>query len=185
MQAQWMRIRDRLQSLGCLEEMALLPGASQAEIDALERHIGVILPDPFKRFLVVHNGQDGFGLIYGSALLSASGIRQQWDNWRSIDESAMNADCAEFMASDPEGFIKPLYCNRAWIPFTHDGGGNHFGLDLDPDILGKAGQVIAFGRDEDTKRLLANSFELFVEDCIAWLERAVWNGEYLDVARSA
>jgi hypothetical protein len=45
--------------------------------------------------------------------------------------------------------------------------------------------VIAFGRDEDTKRLLADSFECFVEDCIRWLEGAVWNGEYLDAARSA
>jgi cell wall assembly regulator SMI1 len=185
MQDQWMRIKERLESLGCLEQMALLPGASQAQIEALEEHMGVTLPAALKEFLAVHNGQGGFGLIYGSEFLSVSGIRQEWDNWRSIDETEMNEDCAEFMGSEPNGFIKPLYCNRAWIPLTHDGGGNHFGLDLDPDILGKSGQVIAFGRDEDIKRLLANSFELFVEECIAWLERAVWNGKYLDVARSA
>ena len=47
------------------------------------------------------------------------------------------------------------------------------GLELNLDQLGTAGQVIAFGRDEDIKRLLANSIELFVEDCIAWPECAV------------
>ncbi len=185
MQEQWKRIRSRLQSLGCLNEMALLPGASPSELDELEQHLGCALPAPFRQFLQIHNGQTGFGLVYGNTLLSVSGIREQWDNWRGIDERAMNADSADFMASDPEGHIKPLYCNPAWIPFTDDCGGNHFGLDFDPDSLGKPGQVIAFGRDEDTKRLLAGSFELFTDDYIAWLERAVWNGEYLVVEGSA
>lgn len=180
MQEQWLRIKDRLKSLGCLEEMALLPGASRSEIEDLEEHIGRTLPGSLKEFLMIHNGQDGFGLIWGGQLLSVSGIRQQWDNWRSIDESAMNDDCAEFMGSEPPGFIKPLYCHRAWIPFTNDGGANHFGIDFDPDVSGCCGQVIAFGRDEDTKRLLANSFELFVEEYIRWLNHAIWNGKYLD-----
>lgn len=181
MQEKWARIEERLTSLGCLHEMGLLPGASQADIDALEQHIGIVLPAPLKQFLLIHNGQDGAGLIYGSELLSVSGIRQQWDNWRSIDEAEMNEDCADFMASEPEGCIKTLYCNPAWIPFTHDAGGNHIGIDFDPDTLGQAGQVIAFGRDEDTKRLLANDFASFVDDYIAWLDRAVWNGAYLDL----
>lgn len=185
MHAQWTRIRDRLQQLGCLDNMALLPGASAADLAALEQHLGASLPASLKDFLSVHNGQAGFGLMRGESLLSTTGIRQAWDNWRSIDEAEMNEDCAEFMGSDPAGAIKPLYCNPAWIPLTHDGGGNHVGLDFDPDRAGTAGQVIAFGRDEDVKRLLADSFEPFVEECIAWLERAVWNGKYLDAGAAA
>ncbi|MEK6347289.1 MAG: SMI1/KNR4 family protein [Burkholderia sp.] len=185
MQQQWTRIKDRLARLGCLDQMALRPGASQTDIETLEGHMGVRLPESFKQFLLIHDGQDGFGLVYGSQLLSLSGIRQQWNNWRSIDENAMNDDCAEFMGSEPQGFIKPLYSNRNWIPFSHDGGGNHVGMDFDPDAQGAVGQVIAFGRDEDLKRLLANSFEAFVEGWIDWLDRAVWNGQYLDVADSA
>jgi cell wall assembly regulator SMI1 len=184
MQQQWMRIKDRLATLGCLDEMALRSGASQADIEVLEEHIGVLLPQSFKQFLLIHDGQDGFGLVYGSQLLSVSGVRQQWDNWRSLDENAMNDDCAEFMGSEPEGYIKLVYCNRHWIPFSHDGGGNHDGMDFDPDARGSTGQVIAFGRDEDIKRLLANSFEAFLDSWIDWLDHAVWNGKYLDVAHS-
>lgn len=180
MQEKWIRIMARLRELGCLEAMDLQPGASLNEIEALEGHLGVRFPRSVRDFIGVHNGQNGFGLLFGHEFLSIKGIQQQWDNWRSLDESSMNQDCAEFQSSDPAGFIKPLYCNKGWIPLTHDGGGNHFGLDLDPDRLGTSGQIIAFGRDEDTKRLLATSFESFVEDTILWLGLATWDGECLE-----
>jgi cell wall assembly regulator SMI1 len=175
----WARIERRLAGLGCLRDVALRPGAREPEMVELERHLGISIPNGVKSFLSIHDGQEGVGLIHGHELLSISGIRQQWDNWRSIDEQEMNDDCAEFMGSEPPGVIKPLYCNRAWIPLTSDGGGNHIGLDFDPDRLGVRGQVIAFGRDEDTKRLLAPTFEVFMDGYLSWLERAEWNGEYL------
>jgi len=178
----WVRIERRLAQLGCLEAMALRPGADAQEIERLETHLGVKLPDSLRQSLAIHDGQDGFGLAYGTELLSVAGIRQQWDNWRALDEDAMNADSADMMGSAPSGFIKPLYSNRAWIPLTHDAGGNHIGLDFDPDTLGQRGQVIAFGRDEDVKRLLANSFDTFLESCAAWLEAATWNGTHFETA---
>jgi cell wall assembly regulator SMI1 len=180
MKETWLRIERRLTELGCLDAMALRAGASAQEMEALEEHLGIALPDAIKQSLAIHDGQDNSGLVYGAELLSVAGIRQQWDNWRALDEDDMNADCADAMGSDPEGAIKPMYCNRSWIPLTHDGGGNHIGLDYDPDRLGQRGQVIAFGRDEDTKRLLANDFDAFMQTYLAWLERAEWNGQYLD-----
>jgi cell wall assembly regulator SMI1 len=74
------------------------------------------------------------------------------------------------MESEPEGAIQPLYANPLWIPFTHDLGGNHIGLDLDPGPRGTPGQVIVFGRDEDRKKLVASSFAAFVEGVIRELE---------------
>jgi len=180
----WLRIERRLAQLGCLEAMGLRPGADAQEIERLEAHLGVALPDSVRQSLAIHDGQDGFGLAFGCELLSVAGIRQEWDNWRALDEADMNADCADAMDSVPSGFIKPLYCNRAWIPLTHDGGGNHIGLDFDPDRLGQRGQVIAFGRDEDVKRLIANSFETFMASCLGWLERATWNGTHFEAADS-
>lgn len=185
MQDSWARIERRLAELGCLEEMGLSAGASEEEISGLERHVGCALPESAKKFLSTHNGQKGFGLMFGQEFLSIAGIRQQWDNWRSIDEEEMNADCAEFMQSEPAGTIRAMYCNKSWIPFTHDAGGNHIGLDFDPDTLGKSGQVIAFGRDEDTKRIIAATFDEFLAVFVSWLERAEWNGEYLDVPDGA
>ncbi|NHZ90783.1 KNR4-like cell wall assembly/cell proliferation coordinating protein [Massilia sp. CCM 8733] len=181
MEQLWARIERRLAELGCLDKMALRPGADPQAIAQLERHLGVVLPDPVKRFLAIHDGQDGTGLVDGYTLLSIAGIQQQWDGWRELDEEAMNADCADSMGSEPAGTIKPMYTNPAWIALTHDYGGNHVGLDLDPDLLGQPGQVIAFGRDEDVKRLLANSFPEYMDIYVAWLERARWNGQYLDV----
>jgi cell wall assembly regulator SMI1 len=182
---EWNRIELRLTELGCLSEMALLPGAVDEEIAALEGHIGFSLPPSLQRFLKVHDGQNGFGLMMGNQFLSIAGIRQQWDNWRSLDEDAMNEDCADSMDSSPDGVIKPMYTNRAWIPLTHDGGGNHIGLDFDPGKLGKSGQVIAFGRDEDIKRLVADDFETFLAKNLSWLESASWNGKYLDAPHIA
>jgi cell wall assembly regulator SMI1 len=176
----WTRIEQRIKELDCWNEMALQSGASESDLSDLERHLGVALPNSVREFLAVHNGQEGFGLIFGQEFLSTSRMRQEWDNWRSIDETEMNDNCSEFMESNPEGVIKPMYCNRAWIPLTHDGGGNHIGIDFDPDSRGKVGQVIAFGRDEDTKRLLAGSFEEFLESFESWLAKAKWNGEYLE-----
>ncbi|MFT3777904.1 MAG: SMI1/KNR4 family protein [Ottowia sp.] len=112
---QWKRIENRLAELGCGGSIVLLPGADPAEIQSLENYLGVALPESVKSSLLIHDGQDGPGLFFGQQLLSAAGIREQWDAWRSIDEAKMNADCAEFMESDPEGVIKPMYCNRSWI----------------------------------------------------------------------
>lgn len=75
-----------------------------------------------------------------------------------------------------------MYTNPKWIPLTHDGGGNHIGLDFDPGALGTPGQVIRFGRDEDDKVLLAPSFSVFLDQLVTALQTATWNGEYLDWA---
>jgi cell wall assembly regulator SMI1 len=180
MQDQWQRIERRLLELGCADAMGLRSGATREHVVDLERVIGVPLPESLRSFLSVRDGQDGYGLVYGYRLLPIDEMRRQWQLWRTIEDEGMNAECAEFMRSSPEGHVKPMYCNAAWIPIAHDGSGNLMGLDLDPDVLGQVGQMIAFGRDEDTKRVLAPSFEVFVDTLAAWLERAKWNGKYLE-----
>lgn len=178
-QEQWTRIEQRLRELGCFEDMKVRSGASTEKVTQLERHLGRALPAPVREFWNLHDGQDGFGLIFGAELLSVQAISDCWDGWRSLDEAAMNQDCAEFMRSEPEGAAKALYCNPAWIPLTHDAGGNHIGLDFDPGPTGDVGQLITFGADEDTKRLLAPSFEAFIEKYLRWLDHASWDGAHL------
>jgi cell wall assembly regulator SMI1 len=180
MQDQWERIERRLGALGCVAEMKLRPGAPRERIAAAEHVLGLHFPESLRHFLAIRDGQDGHGLVFGQKLLPVDDIRKQWEVWRSIDEAGMNADCAEFMRSSPEGHVKAMYCNPAWIPITHDGSGNHIGVDLDPDVRGQVGQIIAFGRDEDVKRVLAPTFEHLADLLVAWLERATWNGKYLE-----
>jgi cell wall assembly regulator SMI1 len=151
------------------------PGASEKAMGALERHLGVSLPDDFKAFYSVHNGQrqGQFGVVFGLELLSVRRIRQEWDNWASLGEE-INADFAHAMSSEPEGYVRPLYLNPRWIPFTTDQTGTHLGLDLDPDVQGVAGQVIAFGRDQDRKKVLARSFRDYVHLFVEQLRSIDW-----------
>jgi cell wall assembly regulator SMI1 len=65
--------------------------------------------------------------------------------------------------SFPEGAIKKNYFNPNWIPIIFDNLGNYIGLDLDPDVNGKFGQVIVFGRDEEEMFVIGDSFEKFLD----------------------
>jgi cell wall assembly regulator SMI1 len=74
----------------------------------------------------------------------------------------------------PEGAVDPAYINPRWIPLTHDGSGNHIGLDFDPWPRGRVGQVILFGRDEDVKAVLAESLGKFLE----WIADLLESGNF-------
>jgi cell wall assembly regulator SMI1 len=176
----WASIKTSLLAKGCLDAMQLREGASDVELVELESQLGVALPDLLKQLLMIHDGQEGAGLLFGNQLLSVAQIRQEWQGWREIEADGMNEDCVEFMASSPAGVVKPMYTNARWIPLTHDGGGNHMGLDFDPDTGGTEGQMIAFGADEDTKYLLAPTFPAFVESAVEWIRQASWQGEFLE-----
>ncbi|HEL4260155.1 TPA: SMI1/KNR4 family protein [Stenotrophomonas maltophilia] len=176
----WASIKASLFEKGCLNEVELRSGASEGELVELEAQLGVPLPDLLRHLLKIHDGQDGAGFLFGSQMLSATEILRKWQGWREIEADGMNEHCAEFMASSPGGVVKPMYTNARWIPLTHDGGGNHMGLDFDPDDGGAEGQMIAFGADEDTKYLLASTFAEFAEKAVAWIRHARWDGENLE-----
>lgn len=65
--------------------------------------------------------------------------------------------------STPENTIKKKYSNHKWIPIFSDHGGNYIGIDLDPDVQGKKGQIINFGRDEEDKFVIADDLEQFFD----------------------
>ena len=179
----WKQIKQRLEELGCLDEVMLNPPTNSSSCGGLARALGVRLPIELIELLQVHNGQntrEGLALFYGGFFLSLDGIYSSWKSWRDIDENEMNMDCADYMESDPEGYIKPLYSNRFWIPISDDGGGNHIGIDYSPGPKGKIGQIITFGSDEDTKHLLAPDLRSFILKYISDLKSAKWNGEYLE-----
>jgi cell wall assembly regulator SMI1 len=176
MQQTWPLIRLRLEA--CLSLFDLNPPASADAIHSLEQHIGLPLPQPFKELLAVHNGQgpnQKCGLFFGDEFLSLSEIQAQWDNWKSLEDENLNEEFASSMSSQPPGAVKALYLNAKWLPFTHDGGGNHTGIDFDPDAQGRVGQVIAFGRDVEEKKLLAGSFEDFLTLFLRRLQTVRWS----------
>jgi cell wall assembly regulator SMI1 len=110
------------------------------------------------------------GLFYDLQFLPLTRVRSSQAMWAELVDE-MNEELADSMESAPAGVIRKMYANPKWVPFTHDGAGNHLGVDLDPDERGTLGQVIVFGRDEDRKRLVAPSFAAFVDGFVAQLER--------------
>ncbi|QID85277.1 Cell wall assembly regulator [Saccharomyces pastorianus] len=64
--------------------------------------------------------------------------------------------------SIPPNAVQPVYAHPAWIPLISDNAGNHIGVDLAPSPNGKYAQVITFGRDFDTKFVVAGNWGEFL-----------------------
>lgn len=62
----------------------------------------------------------------------------------------------------PPGRIQPVFAHPLWIPIFTDEVGNCMGIDLYPPNPDHWGQVILFGREFDTKYLIADNFGDFL-----------------------
>ncbi len=146
----------------------LQPGATQAEIKALEQHLGVTLPDDYRAFLELCNGasEDAEYGFYDGELLSVSSIKFQWGIWQKL----LQDGTFEGTKSRPGKGVRGDWWNSKWIPFTHDGGGNHLCLDLDPAPGGHVGQVITMWHDTQERELMYPSFMAWLEHILAGLE---------------
>ncbi|KAH6686301.1 glucan synthesis regulatory protein [Plectosphaerella plurivora] len=71
-------------------------------------------------------------------------------NWRQ--DLISRQDCV------PPNSVQRAYAHPAWIPLVRDWGGNNLAVDLAPGPSGTWGQVILFGRDYDTKYVVAKSW---------------------------
>jgi cell wall assembly regulator SMI1 len=80
-----------------------------------------------------------------------------------VERTNYNFDNEIPFTSTPENAIKKKYFNHKWIPIFSDHGGNFIGIDLDPDINGKKGQIINFGRDEEKMFVIADDLECFFD----------------------
>lgn len=144
----------------------LNPPATDAEITTLEQQLGVTLPADYVQVLRQHNGQRGLGdgLFDGQEFLSAQNVLAQWQIWKGLH------DAGEFktLHSSPVAGVRADWWNPRWIPFTHDGGGNHLCLDLDPAEGGTAGQVITVWHDSGERALAGSSFG---DWCTRWQQR--------------
>ena len=143
----------------------LNPPATDAQIAALESALGVSLPREFVACLQVHNGQSGSagGLFDNAEFLSTDAILEQWTVWKEL------LDAGEFdgITSEPGAGVRNNWWNPRWIPFTHDGGGNHSCVDLNPAQGGTVGQVVAMWHDAGERERLATSFDAWFRGYVA------------------
>ncbi|KAL2760810.1 hypothetical protein ACRALDRAFT_2024713 [Sodiomyces alcalophilus JCM 7366] len=75
---------------------------------------------------------------------------------------AWRQDLLSRQDSVPPGAIQKTYAHPGWIPLVRDWGGNNLAVDLAPGPKGKWGQIILFGRDYDTKYVVARSWAHFL-----------------------
>lgn len=140
---------------------ASLPGGLNGPADdhvlaELHAALGAMLPDDVIDSLRLHDGQADPDAVFteSDALLSAQEIVAQWSIWRKL---VTGGDFDE-MTSEPDAGIRDDWYNLKWIPFTHDGSGNHLCIDLDPAEGGVAGQVIRVWHDDELRERVASSY---------------------------
>ena len=147
----------------------LNPPATDDEISELEKVLNVKLPDDYKACLKIHNGQDENvgGIFDNSEFLSTQAVIAQHSIWKQLEESGQFDE----FKSNPELGIKNTWWNNHWIPFTHNGGGDHYCIDLDPTAEGKQGQIITMWHDMAERELVDTNFSVwfsnYVNDVLA------------------
>jgi cell wall assembly regulator SMI1 len=156
------------------------PPATEPELDAFGRLVGLQMPRAYRQLYLWHDGEndDRWGHIYGLPLLPLNEAGSQWRAWADVLTEFDGDRYRISGAAWPEGAIDPAYINPRWIPLTHDGSGNHIGIDFDPWPRGRVGQIILFGRDEDVKVVLAESLGTFLE----WIAGLLESGNFRLVA---
>ena len=154
------------------DRYALNPPATDAQLDAFERLIDLKLPRAYRQLYRWHDGEndDRWGHIYGLPLLPLHQAAAELKAWTEVLADFGGNRYEIPGGAWPEGAVDSAYINPLRIPLTHDGSGNHIGLDFDPWPRGRVGQVILFGRDEDVKVVLAESLGKFLEWIAGMLE---------------
>jgi cell wall assembly regulator SMI1 len=131
-------------------------GASEEELDAAEEDIGLRFPADVRESYRLHNGSESeYGILpWGFYLLPLDNVVESWRMWHShVENGAFDGE-----VSRPEGPIRPVHWNTRWIPISHNSGGDHQCVDLDPAPGGRSGQVIEFNHEVGPVRILATGF---------------------------
>src|SRR5690606_12156798 len=172
MENSWKRMKSWLKTNAAHIVDELNGPATDEELLALEQQLNLTLPQEYKSFLKIHNGQDrdSEGLIDTEELLSTERVLEEWTVWKDLLD---NGDFDDSQ-SDPDEGVKEDWWNPKWVPITYDGSGNHYCLDLDPAPGGTSGQIIRMWHDSGERELLADSFAEWIEDYTDQWEEGVY-----------
>ncbi|MBA4056517.1 MAG: hypothetical protein C0490_17510, partial [Marivirga sp.] len=140
------------------------PPASEDLIAAHEKLTGLSMPQEWKELYAMHNGQkrpEKYGLAFFFSLPFLT-LEESMEQWKFLNHGLTDTSLFDVKShSVPADHIRERYVDSGWVPISNDSGGNYIGIDLHPDIKGTYGQVINFGRDEDTKYVIASGLEAF------------------------
>nr|8AJ2_A Chain A, Structured core of Knr4 [Saccharomyces cerevisiae]8AJ2_B Chain B, Structured core of Knr4 [Saccharomyces cerevisiae] len=152
---------------------------TQNDITHAEEDLEVSFPNPVKASFKIHDGQEDLesmtgtsGLFYGFQLMTLDQVVAMTQAWRNVAKN-LNKRSPD-QKSIPPNAVQPVYAHPAWIPLITDNAGNHIGVDLAPGPNGKYAQIITFGRDFDTKFVIAENWGEFLLSFANDLEAGNW-----------
>jgi cell wall assembly regulator SMI1 len=181
----WTRYTTWLEKNAPASRANLAPPASGQDIAALERRIGVELPDDVHGIWMLNDGQRDAMIatrlspatvcLPTLSFLSTKLVADVWGEWETLRQGAGVAELDAACRSSVPGVVRPLYTHPRWIPLWSDPTRpDYIGLDLAPDERGTPGQVINFGRNEDTHYCCARSFTELLEILVEEVESGAW-----------
>jgi cell wall assembly regulator SMI1 len=169
----WDRIHSWLGQHAPAVLASLNAGATEEQLGAAEKALGVTFPADVRETYRLHDGQgdDSPVFLYGREWLSLERMLDEWRVWKDL------LDGGEFEGNTvnaPAG-VQAVWWHPAWIPLTYNGGGDHHCLDLAPAPGGKVGQVVSMWHDYDDRSRLAWSFAEWLEAFADHLEEGRWH----------
>ena len=157
----------------------LNPGATDEQLDKLEKSLGRSLPDDYRDSLRIHNGEaDGWPFRVFADMGSYHSCDALLEDRSAYLEIAEDQD-DDFEDEDGDvitvdGPVKPVTFHKAWIPIMNSNGDIYWALDFAPEAGGVDGQVIEVDIEGCSWRVVANSFGELMSKYVAALEA----GEY-------
>lgn len=152
----WRQIEELLAAKRRGEDMMLRPPATEAQIAAAERALGVDFPEDFRESLRIHDGQDDscqvMWLPIAQRLGSLASLVQCWKDDRTYYEP----DAEDHVSED--GTVRTVHQHPKHIPIAGSAYWDYDRLMLDfaPGPKGQVGQVIA--RNDIDIELVAPTF---------------------------
>lgn len=172
----------------------LNPGATRAELRALEKAIQRPLQEDLRASLSAHNGHTDDFLFGSIRPLTCEQIAREHSGYSESFLCGMPTR-ESFYRFFPDDAIAHHMFDRGWIPIANDNS-ESLALDVAPGPSGTVGQVIDFGKHVWTPGVMAASWGDYLEgyanllDLLSALEpdpdapfeplHEVWQGNFLD-----
>lgn len=163
------------------EDYKKIQGATEEELLAFEKDLGVVLPEEFKALYRYKNGS-GYPFIVlfpifneemciPQFLLSLDEIRERktyFCNKNMLMEG--NVDDGELAELDER--IRPFLQHTNWLPFAEMPNGSiNFMIDFNPTESGEMGQIIIYVHDPDFVYYVSGTLDELLEMTIEVLEQ--------------
>ncbi|GMG21629.1 unnamed protein product [Ambrosiozyma monospora] len=151
----------------------LRPPITTEELQELETELGMKLPADYKESLLVHNGTNfrGYPFFELHYYMCHKQVIDEWKFMKSMFEEEEEYE-SDLENDVPE--IRDVNWSSKWIPFTEDGGGQLYFIDLDPTSVGNVGQLGSYDHETGVDSLLGKSFQEFFSNYV----RDIYCGKY-------